>query len=62
MPRRPRITVDFIVVPTLEALVPEEMDGLVIDTRYFLLRFDLLKAVRLVPAVREDVEGDLAAN
>ena len=29
--RRPRIAVDFVVIPTLEALVSEEMDGLVMD-------------------------------
>jgi len=62
MTDRPGISVDLVVIPALEALVTEEVDSFVIDARDVLLRFDVLKAVCLVPAVREDVEGDLAAN
>lgn len=62
MPSRPRIVVDFIVIPTLEGLVSEEVNGLVFHARDVLFLLNLLEAVCLVPAVREDVEGDLAAN
>jgi DNA-binding transcriptional LysR family regulator len=66
MTDRPRILVNLIVVAILEALVAEEVDVLVVYTGEMLswicLRLDMLQAVCLVPAVREDVEGDLAAN
>jgi hypothetical protein len=66
MTDRPRVLVYLIVVTILEALVAEEVDILVIDTREMLSRIclglDMLQAVCLIPAVREDVEGDLAAN
>ena len=66
MTDRPRVLVNLIVVTILEALVAEEVDILVVDTREMLswicFGLDMLQAVCLIPAVREDVEGDLAAN
>ena len=66
MTDRPRVLVNLIVVTILEALVAEEVDILVVDTGQMLswicLRLDMLQAVCLVPAVREDVEGYLAAD
>ena len=66
MTDRSRILVYLIVVTILEALVAEEVDVLVVDTREMLrwicFSFDMLQAVCLIPAMREDVEGDLAAN
>lgn len=50
------ISIDFVIVATLVGLVTEEVDGL--ET----LICDVLKAVSLVPASWEHVEGDLAAN
>jgi hypothetical protein len=63
MANRPRILIDLVVVATLERLVAEEVDCLVVhSTRHVLVVLDVLKAVRLVPACWEDVEGDLAAD
>jgi hypothetical protein len=38
------------------------VDVLVLDTGDCLLGLDMLEAICLVPAGREDVEGDLATN
>jgi hypothetical protein len=38
------------------------VDGLVFDARNVLLSFDVLQTVGLIPAGREDVEGDLTTN
>jgi hypothetical protein len=66
MTDRPRVLVNLIVVTILEALVAEEVDILVVDTREMLswicLGLDMLQAVCFIPAVRENVKGDLAAN
>ncbi len=44
-------------------LVAEEMDGSVFDSaRELSFVLEVLEAVSLVPAVREDVEGELAAD
>ena len=60
MTRRSRITVDLKIVAAFEALVSEEMDGLVLDARQPFGRvcfsFHMLETVRLVPSVRENVE------
>lgn len=57
------ISVDFVVVATGTSLVTEEVDVLVGDaTRLLSLSLEVLKAVCLVPASGEDVEGDLATN
>lgn len=57
---RPRIIVDLVVIPTLEGLVSKEMNGLVVNAgqspRRICLRLNMLKTVRLVPAMREHVE------
>lgn len=62
----PRILVNLIVVPTLKTLIAEEVDVLVVDARemfrWVCFGLDVLQAVRLIPAVREDVEGDLATD
>jgi hypothetical protein len=66
VPDRPGIRIDLPVVATLEGLVAKEVDVLVVDPRevffWVCLGFDVLQAVCLVPAVGEDVEGDLAAD
>lgn len=53
---------DLIIVAAGEALVAEEVNGLVFDARDVLLGLDVLQAVSLVPASGEDIEGDLAAD
>ena len=53
---------DLIIVATGEALVAEEVDGLVLDAGDVLLGLDVLQAVSLVPTSGEDIEGDLAAD
>lgn len=66
MPRSPLVLIDLVIVTTLEGLVSKEMDGLVVDPGEVLgwigFVLDMLQAVGLVPAVGEDVEGDLAAD
>ena len=57
-----RVLEDLVVVAALVSLVAEEVDGAVLDAADLLLGFDVLQAVGLVPAGREDVEGDLAAD
>ena len=56
----PGILIDLIVIPALKGLVAEEVDVLVVDAGEMLSRIclclDMLQAVRLVPAVREDIE------
>lgn len=60
---RPGVLVDLVVVPALEGLVAKEVDRRVSDpSRLLGLVLEVLKAVGLVPACREDVEGDLAAD
>ena len=57
------ILVDFVVVAALVGLVAEEVDGGVFDTTWqVLLVLDMLQTVGLVPALGEDIEGDLAAD
>lgn len=57
------IGVDFVVVATRVRLVTEEVDVLVGDATGLLsLSLEVLKAVCLVPASGEDVEGDLTTN
>ena len=61
MPNRALILIDLVVIPTFRSLVAEEVYRLVIDSGQGLFLFEVLEAVRFVPAVREDVKGDLAA-
>src|ERR1700761_4293602 len=61
------IFVDLPVVSAWESFVAEEVDVLVVDARTAGLArirfgFNVLQAVSLVPAVREDVEGDLTTD
>ncbi len=63
MSYRPRVLVDLAIIATLHCLVAKEMDGLVVDTTgQVLLVLDVLQTVPLIPALREDVEGDLATD
>jgi hypothetical protein len=57
-----RVLENLVIVAALVRLVAEEVDGAVLDAAGLLLGFDVLQAVRLVPAGGEDVEGDLAAD
>lgn len=56
------ISVDLVVVTTLEGLVAEEVNVLVGNAALSGLVLEVLKAVGLIPASGEDIEGDLAAN
>lgn len=57
------VLVDFVVVAALGRLVAEKVNVLVGDAVGLLgLVFEVLEAVRLVPAGREDVKRDLASN
>jgi hypothetical protein len=63
---RSRIIVDLVVIAAFEALVPKEMDVLVLDAgqslRSVCFCLDMLQTVRLIPTVRENVKGNLSAN
>jgi hypothetical protein len=53
----------LLLLLTFESLVTPEMNVLVLDAVWPAgLRLDMLQAVRLVPAVWENVEGDLPTN
>lgn len=59
----PRVGVHLVIVAAREGLVAEEVDGGVLHAvGHVGLVLDVLQAVRLVPAAREDVEGYLAAD
>lgn len=62
MTYRSLVTVDFPVISTLECLVAEEVDGVVLDTRTRLFSFYVLEAVSLIPPSGENVKGDLTSN
>lgn len=63
MAHRARVLIDFVIVPTLESLVAEEVDGGVLDAvGEVLLVEDVVKTVRLVPAFGENVEGYLTTD
>lgn len=62
MPNGPRVGVDFVVIPTGEALISEEVDVLVLDTGSLFFGLDMPQAVCLIPTSGEDVKGDLPAN
>lgn len=66
MTGRSGILVYLIIIAILEALIAEEVDGLVVNTRQMLTRvsfgLDMLQAVCFIPTVREDIEGDLASD
>lgn len=56
------IAKDFVVVSTFKALITKEVNGGIFNSGDGLLSFDVLKAVGLVPASGEDVEGDLSSD
>lgn len=62
MSNRPRVYVNFIIIPPLEALITEEVDRGVLDTADVFLCLNVLEAVCFVPASGEHVERDLAAD
>jgi hypothetical protein len=63
MSHRALVSEDLVVVAALHRLVAEEVDRGVLDASRLLgLVLQVLQAVRLVPAGREDVEGYLAAD
>jgi hypothetical protein len=63
MSNRPWIRVDFVVIATFHGLVSKEVDLVVLYAiRTIRFRLNVLQAVRLVPAVRKDIEADLPAN
>jgi hypothetical protein len=57
------VLVNLVIIAALEGLVTEEVDGGIGDAAGLLgLVLEVLEAVPLVPALREDVEGDLATD
>ena len=62
MTNSPGIAVNLVIVSARKAFVAKEVDGLVLNTRDILLGLDVLQAVGLVPAGRENIERDLAAD
>lgn len=56
------VSVDLPVVAALEGLVAEKVDGFEVDAGQGRLGLQVTETVSLVPAHREDVEGDLAAD
>lgn len=61
-----RVAVNLPVVTSLECLVAEEVDVLVVDSREILggvgFSFHVLQAISLVPTGGEDIERNLSAN
>jgi hypothetical protein len=63
MPDRPGVAVDLKVIATLIRLVSIEVNGRVFHAiSEVLVSLNVAQAVRLVPAGRENVEGDLATD
>ncbi len=64
MPHRPPILKNLPIIAPLIRLIPEKVHRRKVHLapRALLLGLDVLQAIRLVPAGREDVEGDLAAD
>lgn len=57
------VAVDLPVIAALISLVTEEVNSVVADTARLLgLGLEVAKAVSLVPAGREDIEGDLTSD
>jgi hypothetical protein len=60
---RPWILKDLIVVTAFVGLVPEEVNGGILDSiRLLGVGFKVLQAVRLIPSGWEDVKRYLASN
>lgn len=63
MPSGALVLVNLVVVAALERLVAEEVDRRVVcAVRLLRLGLDVFQAIRLVPAGREDIKGNLAAD
>jgi hypothetical protein len=62
MPNCPGVVVDFPIVTTRVSFVAKEVNGLVFDARDFFFSLNMVQAVSLVPASREDIEGNLTSN
>jgi len=62
VPHRPSILINLIIVAAFVRLVSKEMNSRVVNPTDFLLCFEMLQAVCLVPSGGEDVEGDLTTN
>ena len=63
MPHRPLILINLPIIPTLIRFIAKKVDSLILNAiRQILIRLDMAQTVRLVPAVGEDIEGDLAAD
>jgi hypothetical protein len=58
----PGVLINLVVVTSDETLVAEEVDVLVIGAGKLLLGRNVLQGIGLVPAGREDIEGNLSAN
>jgi len=57
------VAIKLIIIPARTRLVAKEMDVFVLNSVGLLgFRFEVLQTVALVPAVGEDIEGDLATN
>ena len=56
------VLVDLVVIAALVCLVSEEVDGCVVYAAGLCFVLEVLQAVCLVPAIGEDIEGDLTAN
>ena len=57
-----RIGVELVVIATFECLIAEEVYCGVLDSASIFLGREMLQAVRFVPAGREDIEANLAAD
>ena len=63
MSNHPWIAIKLIIVTAGTCLVAKEVDVCVFDSvGLFGFSLEMLQTVALVPAVREDIEGDLAAD
>jgi hypothetical protein len=66
MTGRSGILIYLIIIAILEALIAEEVDGIVVNTGQMLSRvsfgLDMLQAVCFIPTARENIEGDLTAD
>lgn len=51
----PRVGEDLVVIPAWHGFVPEEIDGLI------AVIFHMSQAIPLVPAIRKDINADLAS-
>jgi hypothetical protein len=63
MTHRPSILINLKIITTVIRLVAEKVNRRIVHTiGQVLVGLDVTQTVRLVPAGREDVEGDLAAD